>query len=698
MRPVKESRTLETKGALSESVFKINTVGAAFRSLIDGLYSNKIESPVRELAGNAFDSHIAAKIDAQFYVHAPNGLHKEFYVRDYGVGMSHQKVMTLYNTLFHSDKTESNDMVGMFGLGSKSPFAYTDKFFVACYDGSTVRNYAAVIGMDGVPKIVSMGAIPSDEPTGVRVGFPVKDADFGAFQNAIEIVRLAHPNGFQTNFQPTLTLGNLVEKTNEWSLYKTSSLEHGWYVRQGCVLYELERESLELPLVLNWGTIIIEVPIGSLEVTTSREAIAYSQRVRDYLSQRIVKVQNDVVRLAEERCAGIEGVLEYFCAWRNFQYIGPQVTTTHPYTGLTKSCVEHVGFCAEGYFHKDADLVLTNISSARASIVIGETYDLYIIEDVSSLQQKRSITSKHSVSVLTHYCTQYALQHSLESMNLHFGIKWDDVFYGRMYPGARLIRLTWEEFTGGKAYTPLPQAKPLEGIRILRKGTDTPVFDVSMTPKTAWISAKQFQTTPDSVFLVDFAIHYGITCLYVVHAYGRHHIANTGIPNLKEIVWQKYKDCGATHFMDVVDVLKDISDDYNTSNARIFHTFLSRTRIKDPASYRKLLGSSTYLSKIARNISPFAYPVYGKAPYHHLPILKSMCSKYWDTYGESGKSKKLKTYMKTVHAMRRTEGHPMTAALTSSFLGHDNSDIRRATTALLYLAKTFPQPAKWKTI
>ena len=135
----KEKDSLETNRSEEQGTFRIKATGKAFRVLIDGLYANKAQSIVRELASNAFDSHIAAKTSKPFFIHVPTTMRPEFYVRDYGIGMSHQKVMNLYSTLFDSDKDEDNDLVGMFGLGSKSPFAYTDQFYVTCYDGSEAR-------------------------------------------------------------------------------------------------------------------------------------------------------------------------------------------------------------------------------------------------------------------------------------------------------------------------------------------------------------------------------------------------------------------------------------------------------------------------------------------------------------------------------------------------------------------------------
>ncbi len=104
------------------------------RKLIDDLYSDKIATPIRELWTNAFDSHIMAGCAAKsFRCQLPNAKTPTFMVRDYGVSLTHEQVMVLYTTVFRSTKERTNAQVGQLGLGSKSPFCYTDAFSVVAY-------------------------------------------------------------------------------------------------------------------------------------------------------------------------------------------------------------------------------------------------------------------------------------------------------------------------------------------------------------------------------------------------------------------------------------------------------------------------------------------------------------------------------------------------------------------------------------
>ena len=123
--------TIEKSSSFQTSNFKIDATAKAFAILSDSLYSNKIKAVVREISTNAYDAHVAAGCpDKPFYVQIPTKLDTTFAVRDYGTGLSHDDCFGLYTTYFRSDKTDSNKAVGCLGLGSKSPFAYTDQFLV----------------------------------------------------------------------------------------------------------------------------------------------------------------------------------------------------------------------------------------------------------------------------------------------------------------------------------------------------------------------------------------------------------------------------------------------------------------------------------------------------------------------------------------------------------------------------------------
>ena len=121
-------------GVTEAKSFSIEVNAKAFELLSSGLYTDKPLAIVRELSCNAFDAHMeAGNADRPFLIQLPNDLEPEFRIRDYGTGLKHEQVMKLYSSYFTSTKTNTNNQIGAFGLGSKSPFSYTDTFTVTSY-------------------------------------------------------------------------------------------------------------------------------------------------------------------------------------------------------------------------------------------------------------------------------------------------------------------------------------------------------------------------------------------------------------------------------------------------------------------------------------------------------------------------------------------------------------------------------------
>ena len=179
---------LSNVGEIGE--FRIRNSAKAFNILSSGLYANKIRAIIRELSCNAVDSHTAAgKQDTPFDVHLPNTINPTFAIRDYGTGLTHEQVQSIYTTYFESTKTESNAFIGALGLGSKSPFSYTDNFTVTAIKDGKRNVYSAFINGEGVPSIVLMHSEDSTDPNGVEVKFAVENrSDFYKFEEEARYV------------------------------------------------------------------------------------------------------------------------------------------------------------------------------------------------------------------------------------------------------------------------------------------------------------------------------------------------------------------------------------------------------------------------------------------------------------------------------------------------------------------------------
>ena len=81
-------------------------------------------------------------------------------MQDFGIGLSPADINDVFTVYFKSTKDNSNETVGAFGLGAKTPFSYTDQFTVTSVYNGERRIYSAFINETGMPSIVEMDGIP----------------------------------------------------------------------------------------------------------------------------------------------------------------------------------------------------------------------------------------------------------------------------------------------------------------------------------------------------------------------------------------------------------------------------------------------------------------------------------------------------------------------------------------------------------
>lgn len=272
--------------------FQIELNAKAFNALMGNLYANPVGSVVREISTNAKDANPFKKFDIKL----PGVFDPTFSVRDYGCSMSHDQVMNLYSTLFRSTKDNSNDATGMLGLGSKTPFAVVDQFNVTCWLNGTKRVYSVYLGNDGVPHIALVHSCDSDEPQGVEVSFAVKSEDHWKYRDEVKKQLIGFdplPNVISDNFEwPDMT-PNM--KGDGWGNYPNA--RGGINIRQGSVLYPLDTNQINTT-VSSWQmrnlNLIVDVPIGTVSFSTSREALSYDEPTVDFLNNRIAKVLEEL--------------------------------------------------------------------------------------------------------------------------------------------------------------------------------------------------------------------------------------------------------------------------------------------------------------------------------------------------------------------------------------------------------------------
>lgn len=290
MKLHQENNVVERSGTGNEQAFTIKATSKAFAILSSGLYSDKIGAIVRELSCNAYDAHVAAGTQATpIQIQLPTPLNPQFQVKDFGVGLNDEGIMKLYTTYFESTKADSDDFIGALGLGSKSPFSYTDSFLVESRYNGTKRLYTSFISENGVPAITGMGSQETNEPNGLTITIAVKHVDINTFVNAAKRQLMyfspmpkivGDPDFVPHKVQYDLEGTNWKVRNDRASQARFS----GPRVVQGFVSYPVDFDQLAkfdtTGKLKNFAKINLDlyVTMGQVEVAASREALSYDNR------------------------------------------------------------------------------------------------------------------------------------------------------------------------------------------------------------------------------------------------------------------------------------------------------------------------------------------------------------------------------------------------------------------------------------
>lgn len=174
--------------------FGIGNASVVIEILRNHLYENKIQTSVQEYICNARDAmREAGKPEHAFEITIPKenrnsvlNVHNSptFKVRDYGNGITPDRMKNVFILYGASTKRSDNKQTGGFGIGAKSAWAYTDSFTIVSITDGIKRTYVAHTGVNKNGTLQLLTETPTNEPSGTEIQIPVKYQDIQAFENA----------------------------------------------------------------------------------------------------------------------------------------------------------------------------------------------------------------------------------------------------------------------------------------------------------------------------------------------------------------------------------------------------------------------------------------------------------------------------------------------------------------------------------
>ena len=299
----------------------IRNLPLLFEMLRTNLYSDIYGSIIREVVSNVVDAHTeAGKTDAVGEVEWIDenrliGVDNQLIIRDFGIGLSPERMRTVYGNYLTSTKRDSNDQIGGFGLGSKVPFAYTDSFFVqTAFDGMQYK-YLCYIDETGLGAISLLESAATDKENGTEIVIPVKNKfDKQRFQDAIFKQLSYFRNIRYINFTAP---ENEVLYEDEHCIVIKKAPYPDLHLLLGNVAYPIDFQAAGID---RWSGDVancylgIKFNVGDLQPTLSRESVFWTEQVKKKVHAKIVLARKSIRTQIEKELANEKDYAKWYAA------------------------------------------------------------------------------------------------------------------------------------------------------------------------------------------------------------------------------------------------------------------------------------------------------------------------------------------------------------------------------------------------
>ena len=280
--------------------FNIQVNDNAFAILSDKLYQDKELAVVREYISNAYDIHVQTGNLVPCEINIPDKINPNFEVRDFGTGLSEEDIYRLFCTYFASNKNETNEQIGGFGLGCKSGFAYSESFSVTSWFNGVKTNYI-MTKMGNVPTCITGKSYPSDEPSGLKISIPV-DESF-RFARLIPNILDGFPRWFiPPQIRSTLHAESLVERyleSNKSFNTEGEYIIYGNFKLTNPCARKISFTGTHFNISSYYrGNLCFKV--GEIDVTPSREQIELTDKTKKALENRRQEFIDILTKLDQE--------------------------------------------------------------------------------------------------------------------------------------------------------------------------------------------------------------------------------------------------------------------------------------------------------------------------------------------------------------------------------------------------------------
>jgi hypothetical protein len=298
---IDEIKNFDTKsiGEVDSIQAKIADSSMAFfyEMMSKSLYSNPIGSIVREITSNCFDSHQEAGVDDPVIIKKGDDEEGDYIsFNDYGVGLSPDRIKNIYMNYLSSTKRDSNEQIGGWGLGSKTPLAYCDYFYINTNFDGKKYNYILSKGTS-VPTLDLLNQEDTTERNGTEIRIYMAYNDISKFRSELRTQLCYFDNVYFDNWD--INNNYKIYNFNHFKYRNKDQYSSQMHIILGKVSYpinwaEINTKSIPIPIG-------VKFEIGELVVTPNRESLRYTDEVKKIVKERVDLAFEEIVKLFESQ-------------------------------------------------------------------------------------------------------------------------------------------------------------------------------------------------------------------------------------------------------------------------------------------------------------------------------------------------------------------------------------------------------------
>lgn len=282
--------------------------------LTSNLYSKPLESFFRETVANAYDSHVEAGTNEHILILIQDTNQYKTYrisIRDYGTGVSPERFDKIYKNIGSSTKRQSNDFIGMFGIGRFSCLSCADVAHITSYYNGKKYSYVMYKNGGGI-NIDQLSVTEGDFKNGLEVSIEksiYNDNDLVKAIRGLCLFDRLHISykGNNSNISSKVAEFNDRKITHFNTFSRCSLIQGSNFFKVGNIIYDCDDSWLN-----TYDSLIIDLPIGSVDITPNREALQFTDFTNNNIKARIAVVKQELQDIINSRING-NMTLAKFC-------------------------------------------------------------------------------------------------------------------------------------------------------------------------------------------------------------------------------------------------------------------------------------------------------------------------------------------------------------------------------------------------